>query len=88
MKTFSIKVSEYGIKKGKKVYPTHYTWGYCSQKKIPYIIIRPKIKYSNIEYDLLTVDNGLAFKEGHDIIQHFWKIYEDYVNASSFPRWR
>jgi hypothetical protein len=86
MKAFDIKVIEYGIKKGEKVIPSHYTWDYCTQKSIPYIIIRPKIRYSNIDYDLLTVDNGLAFKKGFSLIDHWWKIYEDYVNTSSFPR--
>ena len=86
MKTFNLKVTEYGIKKGEKVFPSHYTWDYCTQKKIPYIIIHPKIKYSNIEYDLLTVDNGLAFIKGYSLIEYWWKIYEDYVDTSLFPK--
>jgi len=86
MKIFNIKVTEYGIKKGEKVYPSHYTWDYCTQKRIPYIMIREKIKYSNIDYDLFTVDNGLLFKEGFSIIEHWWKIYEIYVNSSSLPK--
>jgi hypothetical protein len=86
MKKFNIKVTEFGIKKGESIHPSHYTLDYCTQKKIPYIIVRPKTKYSNIDYDLITVDNGLAFKKGYSIIDHWWEIYEDYVSSSSFPR--
>lgn len=86
MKTFNIKATEYAIKKGEKNFPSHYSWEYCIQKKIPYVIIRPKIKYSNIDYDLFTVDCGLAFKKGYSIIEHWQKVYEDYVDTSSFPK--
>ncbi|MFZ4582666.1 MAG: hypothetical protein ACOYM7_08440 [Paludibacter sp.] len=86
MKAFNIKVTEYGLKKGETVYPSHYTWDYCIQKRIPYIIIRPKIRYSNIDYDLLTINKGLAFKNGISLIDHWWKLYEEYVNRTSFPR--
>ena len=85
MNEFNVRVTEYGIKKGDVVFPSYYTWDYCTQKKIPYIIIRPKIKYSNIDYDLFTVDNGLVFIEGKSIIEHWWKIYEGYIDTSSFP---
>jgi hypothetical protein len=88
MKAFNIKVTEYGIAKGDKVVPPYYTWDYCTEKRIPHIIIRPKIKYSNIDYDLFTVDNGLLFKEGYSIIDHWWKIYEEYVDTASFPKER
>ena len=88
MKTFNIKVTEYGIKKGDKVFPSHYTWQYCIHQRIPYIIIRPQIKYSNIDYDLLTIDNGIAFKKGYNFIEHWWKVYDDYVFTSSFPKSR
>ena len=85
MNTFNIKVSEYGIKIGENIFPSYYTWNYCNKKKIPYIIIRQKIKYSNIDYDLFTVDNGLAFKRGKSIIKYLWKIYQQYVVSASFP---
>ena len=37
---------------------------------------------------MFTVDNGLLFKEGYSIIDHWWKIYEEYVDTASFPKER
>ena len=86
MGDFNIRVTEYGIKKGGNVIPSYYTWDYCIEKKIPYIIISPKIKYSKIDYDLLTVDTGLSFPEEYSLVSHCWNIYEEYINKNSFPK--
>ena len=84
---YNIRVTEYGIKKKNgKIFPEHYDWDYCLKKKIPYIIVTPKIKYSLIDYDLFTVDNGLAFPENKKIIDYWWDIYEKYVEEVSFPK--
>lgn len=63
MKTFDIKIKEYGIKIAKTIRPLHYKWDYCVENKIPYIIVCPKIKYSEIEYDLMTIDDGISFEK-------------------------
>jgi hypothetical protein len=89
MGDFNIKVTEYGIKKkNKKIYPEHYNWKYCVEKKIPYIIITPKIKYSNIDFDLFTVDNGLSFPDNHKFVDYWWNIYEEYIKEVSLPKKR
>ena len=88
MSNYDIKVTEYGIERGNKIYPSHYNWDYCVENKIPYIIIRPKIKYSNIDYDLFTVDTGLSFPENNKLIYYWWNIYEDYIKEVSFPKER
>jgi hypothetical protein len=87
MKLFKIKVTEYGVKsKSKKITPPDYTWDYCIKKKIPYIIVKPRIKYSNIDYDMLTIDDGLDFTDGNSFVEHWCKVYEDYLVNSSFPQ--
>ena len=89
MKRYKIKITEYGIEnKNGDIYPEYYSWEYCLEKKIPYIIITPKIKYSKISYDLLPVDNGLMFPEDNKLIDHWWKMYEEYVDDVSFPKSR
>jgi hypothetical protein len=85
MKT-NFTVNEYGIKKKNGlVYPEHYSWEYCMEKKIPYILIHPKIKYTRIEYDLFPVDNGLGFPKQNKLIDYWWGIYEKYMEDVSFP---
>lgn len=87
MGQFNITVTEYGIKrKNREIYPRYYDWDYCVKNKIPYIIVEPKIKYSIIDYDLFTVDNGLAFPEKNKLIDYWWNIYEEYMNEVSFPK--
>lgn len=85
MKNLNIKVSEYGIKNGKSISPPYYSWDYCVQKKIPYIIIKPKRKYSIIDYDLLTIDKGISFQQGYSIINYWWEQYERYISESLLP---
>lgn len=85
MSTFNIKVTEYGIKRNNKVQPEHYTWDYCVENKIPYIIVHPKIKYSLVEYEIMTIDNGLTF-ENERILADFWvEYYDNYVTEAKLP---
>jgi len=84
---YKIKVTEYGIEnKYRKIHPEYYSWDYCIEMKIPYIIITPRIKFSTISYDLFTVDNGLMFPDDNKLIDYWWKIYEEYVVDFSFPK--
>jgi hypothetical protein len=87
MGDFNIKVTEYGImKKNNEIYPEHYNWDYCVKKKIPYIIVNPQIKYSDIEYDLLPVDDGISFKK-EDMLSDFFKnFYDKYITESNLPK--
>ena len=85
MSTFNIKVTEYGIERGRKIQPEHYDWDYCVENKIPYIIVHPKIKYSVVEYNLMPIDNGVTF-ENERILADFWlEFYDNYViEANAF----
>lgn len=86
MSTFNIKVTEYGIKRNNKVQPEHYTWDYCVKKRIPYITVKPKIKYSAIDYDLITIDDGISF-ENESILADFWsKYYDNYIINARLPK--
>lgn len=87
MKPFEIKVTEYGVRsKNKLISPVHYTWDYCIKRKIPYIIVKPKLRFTNIEYDMLTIDDGLDFTEGNSFVDHWCEVYEKYLVESTFPK--
>jgi hypothetical protein len=87
MRSFNIKVTEYGIKsRNKDISPAHFTWDYCIKKKIPYIIVKPKIRFTSIEYDMLTINDGIDFKEGNTFVDHWCEMYEDYLIESKFPK--
>ena len=74
-----------GKKVKRKISPPD-LWEYCVQHKLPYIIVCPAIKYSKVSYDLMTINKGLRFKDGHSFSDLFEKLYDEYVSKSSLPK--
>jgi len=83
---YNIKVTEFGIiNKNGDVHPSYYDWRYCIKKNIPQILVYPKIKYSSISYDLLSISGGITFKEPM-ILHNYWlAYYDDYIKDKQFP---
>ncbi|HPI31416.1 MAG TPA: hypothetical protein PLS26_12925 [Bacteroidales bacterium] len=83
-----MKKREFAVCRRNNITPASYTWDYCVQNKLPYIIVYPKIKFCDISYDLLSQNKGLAFEKEHEFLDRWLKIYNDYVKRNNFPRLR
>ena len=73
------------IKKGDAV-KANYWFDYCEKNKIPYVVIKNKIKYSNIEYDFITnIENSAFLNNNSDkIIKEATNIFNKYAGKKSY----
>jgi hypothetical protein len=60
---------------------------YCQEHQIPYIIIRPRAKFADVEFDYITFENskiGRALRENQEYLRNrVFEIAERYKTAST-----
>lgn len=78
----------YEIKNETILYPEHYTWEYCLEKKIPWIVIMSfDNSYLEIHYNLNPIDPNLSFIENQICADNIQLMYiTKYVQKYKLPK--
>ena len=65
--------------------PKEYTYNYCIENDIPYVLINFKSELAYISFDMISIDYGLTFPDSHQFSETWSNYVEKYHMEKEIP---